>query len=352
MLKLPILADSPATVPAGDPPNTLTVRPYQLMCTICSLGGPLPDDVRRAKVELIKATLRTAPDTPMTIVCNAGDLFDYQDPGTAEDTPEGADYNRKRDLDILQRMNWPPGVTLPARVAFMSLCSVKRRPQPIPTSEGICGYGSNDPGWQGCPKAKSGDYEKGLQMGFKALIPQRTEEAMAHAKQTTLKAMYAADEITMRPHLLLCAVCQYGGGERPPFKPDNLPEFLQMILKDKPDVNVRLVRQADAMMCGPCPQRVPGKSACTNIAGSGGLSNEKRDLDVLQHLGLHYGDVMKARDLYRRIFERVTTSMSTCKREGSGPTSVWWDRGCGDPNPETRHQLFETGRAELIGRFD
>jgi hypothetical protein len=101
----------------------------------------------------------------------------------------------------------------------------------------------------------------------------------------------------------------------------------------------------------PCPQRVPGSNSCSNIQASGGLSNEKRDLDVLQQLGLHFGSVMKARDLYRLIFEKITTSMTTCARNGKGPTSVWWDRGCGDPNPETRHTLFETGREELKDKF-
>lgn len=332
-------------------PTPLRVRPYQLLCAICSLGGPLPKDARIGPVERLKAALRENPDVPITLVCNAGDLWAWQDPGTAEDTPEGADFNRKRDLDILQRMNWPPGITLPARVIFMSLFPLKRRPTPIPTAEGICGYAAAAPGWEGCPKARSGDYEKGLQMGVGALIPPRDDAEMAREKQATLDAMYAAGEVRLRPHLLLCAVCQYAAGERPPFKPDNLPEFLQMVLKEKPDIPVRLVRQADPMMCGPCPQRVSVSNSCTNVQGSGGLSNEKRDLDVLQHLGLHYGSVMRARDLYRLIFEKVTTSMTTCKREGSGPTSVWWDRGCGDPNPETRHRLFEKGREELKDNF-
>jgi hypothetical protein len=330
----------------------LKVRPYQLLCAICSLGGPLPKDGRVEKVDHLKAAIRENPDVPLTLVCNAGDLFAYQDPGPAEDTPEGADYNRKRDLDILQRMNWPPGITLPARVIFLSLFPVRRRPLPIPTTDGICGYGETSvPGWKGCPKARSGDYEKGLQLGSAALMPPRAEAEMAREKASSLEAMYAAGEVRLRPHLLLCAVCQYAAGERPPFKPDDLPEFLQMILKDKPDIPVRLVRQADWMMCGPCPQRVPGLNGCANIQGAGGLSNEKRDLDVLQQLGLHYGDVIKARDLYRLIFAKIRTSLTTCARNGNGPTSVWWDRGCGDPNPETRHKLYETGREELKDKF-
>ncbi len=33
--------------------------------------------------------------------------------------------------------------------------------------------------------------------------------------------MYAAGAIRTRPHILLCAVAQYGRGIRPPFKDDN-----------------------------------------------------------------------------------------------------------------------------------
>jgi len=82
----------------------LTARPYQLLCAICRL-----DEGQRTAVA---EAVREAPDRPLRIVCNAGDVYAYQDPGVGADTPEGADYNRKRDLDILQRMGWPPGTWL------------------------------------------------------------------------------------------------------------------------------------------------------------------------------------------------------------------------------------------------
>jgi hypothetical protein len=174
---------------------------------------------------------------------------------------------------------------------------------------------------------------------------------MAAEKAASVKAMETADEIRLRPHLLLCAVCQYAGGMRPPFKPDNLPELLHMILTEKPDVPIRFVRQADWLMCAPCPHRVPVLNACANVQGAGGLSNEKRDLDVLQQLGLHFGDVRKAGDLYRLIFRRVGTTMATCPRPGNPPTSPWWDRSCGESDPAARHRLYEDGRDELANRF-
>jgi hypothetical protein len=325
-------------------PATLSVRPYQLLCAICSLGDPdVPAQAGAA--EFLRA-VREQPDRPLAIRCNCGDVYHYQDPGPAADTPEGVDFNRKRDLDILQRMNWPPGIILPARAAFLSVHRT------ITTSAGLCGYGApTADAWRGCPRAAAGFYEKGREKGVAAVIPRRTEEEMAREKAASLKAMREAAEITLRPHLLLCAVCQYAGGTRPPFKPDNLPEFLEMLLTERPDVPVRLVRQADWMMCAPCPNRSPGLNACVNILGSGGMSNEKRDLDLLQRIGLTFGSVMKARDLYRLIFARITTSHGLCSREGSPCPSVWWDRNCGEADPELRHKLYEQGRALLMERL-
>jgi hypothetical protein len=312
---------------------TLEVRPYQLLCAVCGIG-------EGREGELLEA-VREGPDRPLTIVCNAGDVYAYQDPETDEDTPEGADYNRKRDLDILQRMSWPPGITLPARTALMMLL------ERITTVEGICGYETvTAEGWEGCAKARSGYYEQGRAKGIAAIITPRAEEKMQEEKARSLQALEEAEEVSIRPHILLCAVCQYGGGVRPPFKPDNLPELLQMILQEKPDLPIRMARGADWMMCAPCPARVPELNACVNVLGSGGLSNEKRDLDTLQRLGLHFGSVMGARHLYRLIFERIPTTADICKREGNASPCCWWD-GCGQSNVTAGNANYEKGREQL-----
>ncbi len=324
--------------------SSLTVRPYQLLCVVCSLGdnGAGSGD---ARVKRIVERVRENPDLPVTVRCNAGDVYLYQDPGLDEDTPEGRDYNRKRDLDILQRMNWPPGVTLPARAAFLSLLKT------ITTVSGLCGYGEvTSEAWRGCPKAQSGSYERGRGKGIDALIAPRSEEEMAREKERSLEALHTAAEVTIRPHILLCAVCQYGGGVRPPLKADNLPELLDLILHEKPDLRIRMARQADWMMCAPCPARVPELNACVNVLGSGGLSNEKRDLDMLQVLGLQFGSAMGARELFRLIFERIPTTQGICKREGSCCPSVWWD-GCGESNVTKGNENYEKGRKELMGQF-
>jgi len=331
----------PETGDAKAQTDILQARPYQLLCVICRHGGADEAHVSPRARE-IATCLRQTPDAPICIRCNAGDVYCYQDPGTAEDSPEGEDFNRKRDLDILQRTDWVPGVTLPARAAFLSIL------KHIPTVVGVCGYEEvTGECWRGCANAGTGAYERGQQAGIAALVEPRGVQEMAEEKRRSIEALEAAAEVTIRPHILLCAVCQYGSGLRPPSADDNLPELMQLILHRKPDLRIRMARQADWMMCAPCPNRAPGLNACVNVLGSGGLSNEKRDLDMLQVLGLHFGSVMAARDLYRLIFRRIPTTQGICAREGSQSPSVWWD-GCGESNLEKGNESYAKGRREMM----
>jgi hypothetical protein len=201
--------------------------------------------------------------------------------------------------------------------------------------------------WRGCAKADSGDYEAGRALGIAALIPARPEAELQAEKARSLQALQEAEEVSIRPHVLLCAVCQYGSGVRPPYPPDNLPELLQLVLHEKPDLPIRMARGADWMMCAPCPARVPELNACVNVLGSGGLSNEKRDLDLLQLLGLQFGSVTPARELFRLIFERVPSTSLVCKREGNRCPSCWWD-GCGEANVAAGNSGYAQGRRELM----
>ena len=319
--------------------DTLAIRPYQAMCVVCAFGE---DDVGpgAGRLKEIVDRVRDDPDRPVGLRCNAGCVYQYQDPGMDEDTPEGMEFNRKRDLDILAKLDLAPGSILPARTLFRTIMEV------IPATSEICGYQiATSDIWQGCPKAKSGHYEKGRERGIEAIIPARPESEMAGDKEESLRAMYEADSVAIRPHILLCAVCQYGGGTRPPFEPDNLPELLQHIFKN-PETPITMAESADWMMCAPCPTRVPKLNACVNVWGSGGLSNQKRDLDMLQILGLRYGSTMGARDLYRLIFETFPSTQAVCGRDNHCP-SVWWD-SCAEDNREGGNVKYEKGRKELM----
>lgn len=325
--------------PARPPQAGTPIRPYRLLCLTCALGegraparGPLKQLLRR---------IRQEPDLPLTLVCNAGDVYAYQDPGTADDSPEGRDFNRKRDLDILQRMDWPPGITLPARTVLKSLH------KHIPTVAGLCAYASvTGPAWRGCPKAGRGCYEKGHSKGLATLLRPRSRAEMLREKRESIGALRRAGVVSVRPHILLCAVCQYGQGLRPPYAEDNLPELMDLILHGNPDLPIRMAPQADWMMCAPCPSRVPKLNACVHMLGSCGLANEKRDLDMLQILGLEFGSTMKARELFTLIFERFPTPRAVCSRDNRSP-SVWWD-SCAEFNMRRVPPAYVKGRRQLM----
>jgi hypothetical protein len=303
--------------------SPLSIRPYQVLCLICgSVSEPEEGPRRRGARRLLNA-IRKDPDRPIRLVCNAGAIFAYQDPGIDDDTPEGPDYNIKRDLDILRRLNLMPGAMVPARILLGLIFNL------IPANERICASpGAPSPAWRGCPRAATGHYVEGIQAGIHALIPSRPDDLMQSEKRASLIQMEKGEGIRIRPHILMCAVCQYGNGVRPPYPEDNLPEFLELILTRTPDLPVTLVRGADWDMCASCPSRVPAFNACVHGRfGAGGLYNEMKDLTVLQVLGLTYETTMKARDLFRLIFEKIPRGYGVCAlpAEGLPETSVWYD---------------------------
>lgn len=338
----------------------ITLRPYQLLCAICMVGEEKMDG-ENSKI----TSIRKNPDIPVTLQCNAGDTFAYQDPGSADDIHGGAEFNRKRDLEILQRIDLPPGITLPARIILHRIWDR------IESVSGICDSEEvRSDAYKGCPKAGSGCYEKGRetclqyavpgcgsQLGFSeadlpdakyAILVPRTKEERAEAKRRSLGMMHSAEAIAVRPHILMCAICQYGGGIRPPLETDNLPEMIQLILKNR-NAKIKIAESADWMMCAPCPS-MSKYNTCLNVKGHGGLANQLRDVRLLQKLGIRYGDVINAQELYQKILEQIPDSSVICGSISRGvqEPSVWDDE-CGhltEGSPD-----YIKGRELLIKEF-
>jgi len=320
--------------------QAIEVRPYQALCLFCAVGGETAAESGSAS-ERLRAAIRAQPDIPITLRCNVMDVYSYQDPGMADETPEGADFNRKRDLDILYALDLAPGSTLPARTLLYRVMRA------IPTTRGICGYGAaTAAAWQGCSRAAAGSYERGLAAGIQALVPPRCAEEMRQEKLASVAAMHSGVALRIRPHVAMCAICHFGGAgcEAVPIAADNIVEFVQ-IIREHPDTPVTMAQGADWMICAPCGQRVPALNACVNVYGSGGLSNEKRDLDVLQRLGLGYEATLPGREFLRLLFERLPTTQPICRRD-SPALSVWWD-GCGDANRAAGNAGYTKGREFL-----
>ena len=320
--------------------SVLSVRPYQLMCLICWLGDEGGESCDSRQSEILER-IREDPGLPVALRCHSDDQFAYQSPGRDHDTPEGADFNQKRDMEILLRTDLAPGSILPANIAL------RRLHKTIPLERGICGFGTaTSPAWNGCRLAGTGRYERGHACGLDALLRPRGEEEMQREKAASLEVMLAAEAIRVRPHILLCAVAQWGDGVRPPFADDNLPEMLQHILQH-PDTPITLVAGPDRMMCAPCPNLIPSRGACVVCStGSGGLFNEMKDLNVLQATGLTFGSTLPAKEMFGLIFSRIPRVAAVCALPPVTPEISVWADPCGrNPAP---CPMYEKGREELM----
>lgn len=56
--------------------QSLALRPYQLLCLICSMGEDRPE-ATKGKLKSLLKTLRGNPELPVTLTLNAGDVFAY-----------------------------------------------------------------------------------------------------------------------------------------------------------------------------------------------------------------------------------------------------------------------------------
>ncbi|MBT4503270.1 MAG: hypothetical protein HOC74_36410 [Gemmatimonadetes bacterium] len=295
------------------------IRPYQLMCIVCRSG----DADRDERLDGILQAVREDPNRPLTLRCNVDSAYRYQNPGREEDSPEGDLFNEKRDLDLLQRLGLVPGDTRPAVELFERLF------REVPESRGICGYdGVTADHWRGCDRAESGAYERGIAAGLQQIVQARDEEEKGRFKRDSVDAMYRASELAIRPHHLMCMACFHGGREElEPIAEDNLFEAIDIIQKN-PDIPVRLVRGC-CEICPPCSRFDAESGLCGGGVGMN-LRDQKKDLDVLQLLGLAYGDRLPARRLYGMLFERIPSTRMVCGYGDGVARSAEWSV-CRDP---------------------
>ena len=318
----------------------LSVRPYQLMCIVCKIGAGLDADLGDERLNEISRKVRENPEAPITLRCNVDSVYRYQNPGTEEDTPEGELFNVKRDMDIVQKMGLVPGATRPAKDMFQRLFDS------ISTTKGVCGYGQvTSETWKGCADAKSGNYEKGHAQGLNTVIPPRSEEEKAEAKKQSTTEMYKSDRLFIRPHHLMCMTCFHGGKEEiTPIQEDNLFEAIDIIQKN-PDIPVTLIAGC-CMICPPCTGYDPRTKLC--VGGiSMGMRDQKKDLDVLQRLGLKFGDTFPARKIYRLLFEKIHSTRQICGYDDGIVRAPEW-RICGGPEGSPS---YERGRQAGLGIF-
>lgn len=322
----------------ADPVPALDVRPYQLMCMVCRIGQERTDGLADARLAEILAAVRNDPIRPIRLRCRSDSVYRYQNPGRGNDTAEGDLFNEKRDLDILQKLGLAPGDSRPAIDMFERLL------KNVPTAMGICGYPTEtSEAWQGCALAASGNYEKGRKLGIGAIIPPRDKADKAQAKEASVEAIHQADVLLIRPHHLMCMSCFHGGKtELAPIVEDNLYEAIDAVQKN-PDIPVKLVRGC-CMICPPCSHYDPESTLCVG-GRSMALRDQKKDLDVLQRLGLKYGDMLPARKLFALLYERIPSTRLICAWGDGEVRAPEWSI-CGDPEGRVP---YEKARDAMLG---
>jgi hypothetical protein len=307
----------------------ITVRAHHLLGTVCVLGGADCPLLERGRAHEVLDRVKRDPTVTIRLTSNADEAPHYTSLGSedyARMDPEDV-LNRKRDLDVLQRLGLVPGAIRRARYLYELLF------EKITTPDGICAY--DTPGWEGCALARSGAYQAVRDRGWQAVVYRRSDEEMREYREGNVERIQDYDRLYIRPHHLMCLACWYAGGQGNTPRPnDTLYEILQRI-RGEPEVLITLV-EGCCMACDGCDGFHPETGRCVH---SGGLIRDyKKDLDVFQRLGLMPGATMKARDLFKLLFERVRSTRDVCAYGDGVVTSQEW-RICGDADGQPGYEL-------------
>ncbi len=300
----------------------ISIRAHQLLSTVCILGGAQCPLLEQSKAREILDKLRRDPTITIELQSNADEIPHYTALGPedyARSDPAEV-LNRKRDLDVLQRLGLVPGSIRRARYLYTLLF------ERIETPDGICAY--DTAGWEGCPLARSGAYEGVRARGWQAVVYCRSDQEREEYRRRNVERIAQGERLYVRPHHLMCLCCWYAGGEGQSPRPnDTLYEILQRV-RAEPDVPIVLV-EGCCQACDCCDGFHPETGRCVH---SGGLIRDyKKDLDVFQKLGLMPGATMKARELFDLLFERVPSTRDICAYGDGIVRSEEW-RICGSPD--------------------
>ncbi len=309
----------------------VTLQARQLLGLVCVRGGapcPLIDGGEaRGVLE------RLAKDSTLSIrLCsNAEELAHYT--ATLDRRPDPVDaFNRKRDLDVLQRLGLCPGDTRRGRYLIELLF------ERIETPVGICAFDTE--GWEGCELAHQGAYEGVRGRGWREIVYCRSDEERAEYREPNERAIAGGDRLFIRPHHLMCMSCWYNGGEASGKRPnDTLAEVLERIQRE-PEVPITLV-EGPCQACDCCDGFDPGTGRCVHACGL--IRDYKKDLDVFQRTGLMPGATLPAREMMDLLFERVASTRDICGYGDGVVTAEEW-RICGGPEGNAGYaRTRETG---------
>lgn len=293
----------------------------QLPALVCVCGGSACPLIKNTHARSLLDRLKKDPSLTIRLESDADALPHYTTLSPKAYARINAQdvFNRKRDLDVLQRLGLCPGDTRRARYLVELLFAR------IETLNGICCY--DTAGWEGCPVARAGVYERVRAQGWQSLVYHRSAEEMCDYRKRNTAHILADDRLYVRPHHLMCLACGYAGGRNDASRPnDTLYEILQRVRRE-PDVPITLV-EGPCEACDCCDGFHPETGRC--VHGGGLIRDYKKDLDCFQKLGLMPGATLPARQLFALLFERIASTREVCGY-GNGITTCEEWRICSDP---------------------
>lgn len=299
----------------------IIIQARQLLGTVCRAGGAECPLIGAEEAAAIRERTLADPTVTIQLLSDAEEIPHFRELTEEHYAARDAEsvINRKRDLDVLQRLGLVPGSIRRARYIYEWLL---RR---IESPWGICGW--NAPGWEGCALARSGAYEKMRAEGWTAFVYDRPVEERAEWRARSEEAIATGDCIYIRPHHLMCLSCGWSGGDNDkPRGNDTLWEILQRVRKD-PDIPMVLV-EGPCSACDCCDGYHPASGRCTHAGGL--IRDYKKDLDCFQRLGLMPGDSMPARELFQLLFDTIESTVEICGYINGEVTASEWTV-CGGP---------------------
>ena len=314
--------------------SDMELRPHHLLCTVCARGGVECPLLGRDRIDYIIHQIGNNPTFRIKLASDVDEIVYFRNLSPEDYAQMDAQevFNRKRDLDVLQKLGLSPGDTRRARYLYELLF------ERIETPQGICAYDTT--GWEGCASASGGVYEKIRAMGWSAMAHKRGDEEKNEYRKRSISEIYTGERLYIRPHHLMCMACGYDGGKlNAPRPEDTIYEAIKRIQKN-PDIEITLVEGCCAL-CDPCDGYDPETNRCVHSCGL--IRDYKKDLDVLQKLGLMPGATMRAKDLYSLLFERIPSTRDVCAYGDGVLTSNEWSICRGQEGSEAYRRTIESG---------
>ncbi len=308
--------------------NVLYIRPGQLCCIRCLLGGgsdqvPEYETVDNA-VKAIKANsdIHICLHTAFDEIGARTDMFDKL---TASE--------RLFDLTVLQRLGLVPYSIRTARELF-DILNIK-----IPKINDLCVGTDNPEKWPTCPLSDGASYDKKITPVMKRDLVEKSL-----IKKESCEQIEKADRIFIRIHHILCITCFLQKEDATvPIEEDNLFEVWDKMLNN-PDIPVTLMEGCNScMVCPPCHAFDMERGICN---GACGLRDRKKDLDTFKKMGMLPGETYPARELLYKIYSTIDTTRGICDY-GEDTAYEWKACGGGGDN----YKRYQKGRAYAIKRL-